>query len=158
MRVMGFSGGPLVKNLPANTGSTRDARLIPDREISLKEEMATSSSVLAWKPHGQRSLVGYSPWGPRGWDLMATEHAWGWCPEYMVTWVYKGGSYLRDETAPFEPRFLEIEQSRTIIFTIGLNTEKFFLFKLFTSSYLFFCIFNWSIADLQYYISFRCTA
>ena len=35
----------------------------------------------------------------------------------MVTWVYKGGSYLGDETAPFEPRFLEIEHSRTIIFT-----------------------------------------
>ena len=25
--------------------------------------MATHSSTLAWKIHGQRSLVGYSPWG-----------------------------------------------------------------------------------------------
>ena len=25
--------------------------------------MATHSSVLAWEIHGQRSLVGYSPWG-----------------------------------------------------------------------------------------------
>ena len=25
--------------------------------------MATCSSVLAWKIHGQRSLAGYSPWG-----------------------------------------------------------------------------------------------
>ena len=25
--------------------------------------MATHSSILVWKPHGQRSLVGYSPWG-----------------------------------------------------------------------------------------------
>ena len=24
--------------------------------------MATHSSILAWKFHGQRSLVGYSPW------------------------------------------------------------------------------------------------
>ena len=25
--------------------------------------MATSSSILAWNSRGQRSLVGYSPWG-----------------------------------------------------------------------------------------------
>ena len=25
--------------------------------------MATDSSILAWKSHGQRSLSGYSPWG-----------------------------------------------------------------------------------------------
>ena len=28
-----------------------------------QKEMATHSSTLAWKFHGQRSLVGYSPWG-----------------------------------------------------------------------------------------------
>ena len=33
---------------------------------------ATHSSVLAWRIHGQRSLVGYSPWGPRESDT--TEH------------------------------------------------------------------------------------
>ena len=33
------------------------------REDPLEEGMATHSSILAWKiPHGQRSLVGYSPW------------------------------------------------------------------------------------------------
>ena len=29
----------------------------------LEEEMATHSSFLAGESHGQRSLVGYSPWG-----------------------------------------------------------------------------------------------
>ena len=29
----------------------------------LEKEMATHSSILAGKPHGQRSLAGYSPWG-----------------------------------------------------------------------------------------------
>ena len=28
----------------------------------LEEGIATHSSILAWKFHGQRSLVGYSPW------------------------------------------------------------------------------------------------
>ena len=27
--------------------------------------MATHSIILAWQSHGQRSLVGYSPWGPK---------------------------------------------------------------------------------------------
>ena len=41
------------------------------QEDPLEEEMATHSSILAWKIHGQRSLVGYSPRGLRaaGHDL-----------------------------------------------------------------------------------------
>ena len=42
----------------------RDASLIPVSESGRsEEEMATPSSILAWKSHGQSSLVGYSPWG-----------------------------------------------------------------------------------------------
>ena len=29
----------------------------------MEKEMATHSSILAWKSHGQRSLTGYSPQG-----------------------------------------------------------------------------------------------
>ena len=32
-------------------------------EDLLEKEMATHSSILAWKIHGRRSLVDYSPWG-----------------------------------------------------------------------------------------------
>ena len=41
----------------------------------LKKEMATHSSILAGKSHGQRSLVGYSPWGHRraGHDLASKQ-------------------------------------------------------------------------------------
>ena len=34
-------------------------------EDPLEKEMATHSSTLAWKIHGQRSMVGYSPWDCR---------------------------------------------------------------------------------------------
>ena len=34
-------------------------------EGPLEKEMATHSSILAWKSHGQRSLAIYSPWGHR---------------------------------------------------------------------------------------------
>ena len=33
------------------------------REDPLEKELATHSSTLAGKPHGQRSQVSYSPWG-----------------------------------------------------------------------------------------------
>ena len=32
------------------------------QEDLLEKAMATHSSTFAWKIHGQRSLVGYSPW------------------------------------------------------------------------------------------------
>ena len=32
-------------------------------EDPLEKRIATHSSILAWRIHGQRSLVGYSPWG-----------------------------------------------------------------------------------------------
>ena len=37
----------------------------------LEKEMATHSSILAWKCHGQRSLAGYSPWDRK--ELDTTE-------------------------------------------------------------------------------------
>ena len=36
-------------------------------EDPLEEEMATHSSILAWKSHEQRSLAGYSPWDHKSW-------------------------------------------------------------------------------------------
>ena len=46
--------------------SAGDPGLIPGhQEDPLEKEMATASSILAWKIYGQRSLAGYSPWGHR---------------------------------------------------------------------------------------------
>ena len=40
------------------------------REEPLEWEMATNSSILAWKKfHGQRSLAGYRPWGHKELDM-----------------------------------------------------------------------------------------
>ena len=51
----------MVKNPPATAGDMRDGGW----EDPLEEGMATHSSILAWRTHGQRSLAGYSPWGLR---------------------------------------------------------------------------------------------
>ena len=46
IKIKGFPGGSVVKNLPANAG---DTGLIPGQEDPLEKEMATHSSVLDWR-------------------------------------------------------------------------------------------------------------
>ena len=65
---MGFPGGSLVKNPPANAGAAGNAGLIPWFD-ALEEEMATHSNIftgiIPWT-EGSASLPGgggYSPWG-----------------------------------------------------------------------------------------------
>ena len=59
---MGFPGGTVVKNLPVNAGDTGDEGLITGWEDPLEQDMATDSSILAWKmpwteePGGQQSM------------------------------------------------------------------------------------------------------
>ena len=47
--VLGFPSGSVVKNLPANAGDARETGSILDFEDPLEKEMATHSSILAWK-------------------------------------------------------------------------------------------------------------
>ena len=44
-------------------------------EDPLDLEMATHASILAWEIHGQRSLVGYSPWGRKESDTTERAHS-----------------------------------------------------------------------------------
>ena len=46
---MGFPSGRVIKNLPANAGDAGDEGLIPGLGRSPGEEIATHSSILAWK-------------------------------------------------------------------------------------------------------------
>ena len=59
----------VVKNLPASTRDIRDAVSNPGWGGSPEKEMATHSSILAWIIPGQRSVVGYSPWGHKESDM-----------------------------------------------------------------------------------------
>ena len=61
----------VVKNLPANAGDLKDVGSIPGQEDTLEDDMAIHTTVLAWEIHGQKSLVGYSPWGCK--ELDTTE-------------------------------------------------------------------------------------
>ena len=60
----------VVKHLPANAGDVRDAGLIPllGRFPGGGHVNPLQYSCLE-NPHGQRSLVGYSPWGCKELDM-----------------------------------------------------------------------------------------
>ena len=59
----------MIKNLPAGAGDTGDLGLTPGSGRSPGGENGNSLQYSCLeKPHGQRNLAGYSPWGHE--DLM----------------------------------------------------------------------------------------
>ena len=67
---MGFPGGAMVKNLPANEGGERCGYDPWVGKIPWRRKRQLPSEFLPGKSHGQQSLVGYSPWAHRighGW-------------------------------------------------------------------------------------------
>ena len=69
MQEMGFPGALVVKNLPANAGDTSDVGSVPElRGIPVGRHGNTLQHSCLENPHGQRSLVGYSPWGRKELD------------------------------------------------------------------------------------------
>ena len=62
----------MVKNLPANAGDIKRPRFYPwVGMISWRREWLPTPIFLSGEFHGQRSLVGYSPWDCR--ELETTE-------------------------------------------------------------------------------------
>ena len=61
---LGFLGGSVAKNMPANAEDAKDAGLIPGsgRSLGVGNDNFFQFFLLG-KLHGQRSLVGYCPWG-----------------------------------------------------------------------------------------------
>ena len=55
----------MVKNLPALQET--QVRSLGQEDL-LEKEMAPTPIFLPGKPHGQRSLLGYSPWASQGSD------------------------------------------------------------------------------------------
>ena len=69
-----FPGGSVVNNPPA----LQETGPVLGQEDPLEKEMATHAYILIGKSCGQRSLVGYSPWGHKELDTteqLSTQHA-----------------------------------------------------------------------------------
>ena len=63
----------MVKSLPANAGDTNRCGFDPwVRKIPWRRKWQPTPVFLSGKSHGQRNLVGYSPWGCKESDM--TEH------------------------------------------------------------------------------------
>ena len=65
----GFPGGSVVKNPPAKQEMHEMGVWSLGWEDPLEKGMATPPVFLVGKSHGQRSLVGYSPWGRKELDM-----------------------------------------------------------------------------------------
>ena len=52
----------MVKDPPANAGDTEDTDSISGWGRASGGRNCTHSNILGWEIHGQRRLVGYSPW------------------------------------------------------------------------------------------------
>ena len=61
---MGLPAGSVVKNLPANAGGVGS---IPGSGRSLREEMTTLSSVLAWETPWTEEAGGLQSMGSQSW-------------------------------------------------------------------------------------------
>jgi len=71
---VGFPGGAVVRNLPANVGDIRDLGSIPGSgKIPWRRAWQPIPVFLPGESHGQRSLVGYSSKGRKELDI--TEHS-----------------------------------------------------------------------------------
>ena len=82
----------MVKNLPANAG---DGGSIPGSGRSPGEGRGNSLQLfLSKESQGQRSLVGYSPWGCRVGHNGATEHA------HIFTWTQHGTKNYIEKIPP----------------------------------------------------------
>ena len=72
---LGSPGGTMVKNLPSSARSAGDSGVIPGSGRSLGGgnghllQYNPASVFLPGKSHGQKSLVGYSPWGCKKSDM-----------------------------------------------------------------------------------------
>ena len=71
-------GLPLVVQLVKNSPAVQEYAVMQQTWIQflgledcLDKKMATHSSILAWKSHGQRSLVDYNPRGRKCWTQLS---------------------------------------------------------------------------------------
>ena len=84
--------------------------------------MATTSVFLLGKPHGQRSLVGYSPWGRT--ELDTTEQLSTYPEPYLFTVFHPVPQYKFFEINVFISQMV-IESFCIFILFMGLSRQEY---------------------------------
>ena len=85
---MGFPGGSVVKTPPASAEDARHMGSNPGSGRSPRDGNGTHSRILMWEIPGQRSLVGYSPWGRKEQDTTAWLHTHTQNPDGVMRLVH----------------------------------------------------------------------
>ena len=75
---LGFPGGSVLKNPPANAGDSRDTGSVPSWEDSLEQEMGYSS-ILAWNIQWTGEPGGLQSMGDK--ELYVTEYTCYYIPQ-----------------------------------------------------------------------------
>ena len=71
---LGIPSGVVAENLPANPGDIRHGFELWVKKILWRREWLPTPVFLPGKFHGQRSLVGYSPWGHKELNMTENTH------------------------------------------------------------------------------------
>ena len=130
----------MIKNPPANAGDIRDVGLIPQSGRS----PGSTPVFLPGESHGQRSLVGYRPWGHKELDMTeATQHpcTHAWVDVNQPQWIWINHSTLQSRND--DQRLLK-QQACLAFFTCHC-------FRLATAAWdIYYCIISllksWSLA------------
>ena len=89
---MGFLGSTEVKNLPVNSGYAGDTSSTPESGRSPGGGNGNPLQYSCWyNSHGQRSLVGYSPWGHKELDRTEWTHT-----HIYATYTWMHTSHITD--------------------------------------------------------------
>ena len=86
----------VVKNLPANAGDARDVDSILGQKNPLKEEMATHSSILAWRIQWTQEPGGLQSMGSQSWTWLSTQaRFWGLIDNILKLLAYVLGPLIK---------------------------------------------------------------
>ena len=81
-------GASLVTQTAVNLPAMRETQVRSlGWEVPLEKEMATHSSILPGKSHGQRSLAGCSPWGRKESDTTEQLHFLSFLSFFLPIWM-----------------------------------------------------------------------
>ena len=100
---LGFPGGAVVKNLPANAGDAKDDFWV--RKIPWSRKWQPTPVSLPGKFHGQRSLAGCSPWGQKELDTTERTHTHTHTHTLSLASVCHGIILFEQELASFKEIF-----------------------------------------------------